>query len=141
MIGFALVCALMGPSQMLNLPLNLWLIISSFPIMGIFQVFVFIPIIPEMIERLQVKLEITEGRDEFLDAMLNDRCNDAYGLVYALSMFLSPLIGSALQTSYGQRATCDILMIGNLCVAVILLVFNCGPFVFQENRVFKGKLE
>lgn len=31
-------------------------------------------------------------------------------------------------------------MITNLVISAILLVFNCGPFVFQENRRFKEKL-
>jgi len=102
MIGFAVACALLGPCNYLGFDSkNYWLQVASFPILGIWQVFVFIPIIPEMIERLQVKLEISEGRDEFLDAMLNDKCNDAYGLIYASSMFFSPLIGSALHTAYG----------------------------------------
>lgn len=73
--------------------------------------------------------------------MLNDKCNDAYGLIYASSMFVSPLVGSILQTGYGQRVTCDILMIGNLIVGVFLLIFNCGPLVFKENREFRTKLE
>lgn len=43
---------LMGPSKLLNIPVNKWIIISSFVPLGICQVFVFIPIIPEMLERL-----------------------------------------------------------------------------------------
>ena len=78
---------LLGPSSLLGLPEIVWLPIAAFPLMGIFQVFVFIPIIPEMIERLQVELNIVEGEDEYIDAQLNDKCNDAYGFVYAFSMF------------------------------------------------------
>ena len=52
---------MMGPSSFFDLPNNYWLVVSAFPILGFFQVFVFIPIIPEMIERLQVDLKITEG--------------------------------------------------------------------------------
>jgi len=35
-------------------------------------VFVFIPIIPEMLERLQVDLQISEGQNEEVDLALND---------------------------------------------------------------------
>jgi hypothetical protein len=49
-----------------------------------------------MIERIQVDLGITEGEDEEVDAALNDKINDAYGLIYALSNFLSPIIGTSL---------------------------------------------
>ena len=52
MIGFAGCMFLLGPSEILKFPDSVWLIIASQPPMGIFQVFVFIPIIPEMLERL-----------------------------------------------------------------------------------------
>ncbi len=64
----------------------------SFPLLGIFQVLVFLPIIPELIERLVVDLRIEEGRNEYVDTKLNDKCNDAYGLMFSLIMFLGPLI-------------------------------------------------
>jgi len=64
-------------------------------------VLVFIPILPEMIERIQVDLQIVEGKNEAVDATLNDKINDAYGLVYALSNFVSPIIGAALEKQFG----------------------------------------
>mmetsp|Transcript_31724 Transcript_31724/g.48628 ORF Transcript_31724/g.48628 Transcript_31724/m.48628 type:complete len:117 (-) Transcript_31724:253-603(-) len=30
---------------------------------------------------------------------------------------------------------------GDLSLAVLLFIFNCGPFVFRENRKFVAKLE
>ena len=131
---------LMGPSLILDLPMEVWLPISSFPLLGLFQVFVFIPIIPEMLERLQVSLEITEGEDEYIDAKLNDKCNDAYGFIYALSMFVSPLIGSWLYDQFGPRKTCDYVALANLGLGAFFLIFNCGIFVFSENRKFNEKL-
>jgi hypothetical protein len=82
----------LGPTQYLNLSLTgrdltitQALVSSSFFIMGIVQVFVFIPIIPEMLERMQVAYNIVEGEDEALDNSLNDIVNDAYGVFYAAS--------------------------------------------------------
>ena len=54
-----------------------------------------------MIERIQVDLQIIEGKNEAVDATLNDKINDAYGLVYALSNFVSPIIGAALEKQFG----------------------------------------
>jgi hypothetical protein len=48
--GFAMF--LFGPSYMLNIPDNMWYTISSFFFLGIIQTFFFIPLIPEMIERM-----------------------------------------------------------------------------------------
>ena len=131
---------MMGPSNMFEFPKSLTMIIAAFPILGFFQVFFFIPIIPELIERLQVSLEIAEGADEYIDMLVNDKCNDAYGFIFASSMFISPLVGSALYLQYGAGVTCDYVAILDFTWALILLFFNCGPHVFTENRKFNRKL-
>lgn len=131
---------LMGPSKFLDMPENKWIIIASFVPLGICQVFVFIPIIPEMLERLQVDLEIIEGQDPTLDGALNDKVNDMYGLIYALANFVSPLVGTSLFNLLGQQTTCDYVALFNFAYGVILFIFNCGPGVFSENRRFCAKL-
>ena len=96
----------------------------------------FIPILPEMIERMQVDLKIAEGEDEAVDTILNDKINDAYGLVYALANFLSPIIGAALEKKFGQQSTCDYIAYMNLSFGLVFLIFNCGVTMFSENKVF-----
>jgi hypothetical protein len=76
----------------------------------------------------------------YLDSQINDKCNDVYGLVYALSTFVSPLAGSALYNMFGPRLTCDYVAIMNIITFLILFIFNCGPFVYRENREFLAKL-
>lgn len=84
---------MMGPTPYLELSLDYGpdltiaqvLISASFTIMGLVQVFIFIPIIPEILERMQVAYNIAEGEDEALDNSLNDKVNDAYGLFFASS--------------------------------------------------------
>lgn len=56
----------------------------------------FIPIIPEMIERLQVDLDIVEGENELVDMKLNDQVNEAYTMLFAVATFISPLMGTGL---------------------------------------------
>ena len=109
--------------------------------MGIFQVFVFIPIIPEMIERIQVDLEITEGEHENVDLALNDQINEAYTLLYAFSNGVSPLIGAYMHDRLGARRTCDYVAYFNIGFGIISFIFNCGFFVFREDREFKKKLK
>lgn len=58
---------LFGPSMLLGIPDNEWFTISSFFALGIAQTFFFIPLIPEMIERMQVDLNIKEGENEELE--------------------------------------------------------------------------
>jgi len=92
-----------------------------------------------MLERLQVGLEVSEA-DEVLYGKLSDKVNDAYGFVYALSQFVSPNVGSAMQLSVGMRATFDYITLMDLLYALFLFIFNCGVFVVAENRRFVEKI-
>ena len=93
-----------------------------------------------MLERIQVDNDISEVSDGELYNALNDRVNDAYGLVYALANFFSPLVGSMLNRNFGQRSTCDYIFIFDMAFAVFLFVFNCGFAPFAENRKFLANL-
>ena len=112
----------------------------AFPVIGIFQYFVFIPIIPEMLERVTVELQAVEGQDPELDGAIYDKVNDAYGFIYALAMFIGPLIGGQMYTIFNGPKTSDYIAISNLFIGMILFIFNCGPFVFQEHKEFYKKL-
>ena len=90
----------------------------------------FIPVIPEIMERLQVANQISEIHDEVIFCQLNDKINDIYGFFYAVSQFISPIIGSKLYVLYGARSACDLVALMNVILGIIFFVFNCGPFVF-----------
>ena len=60
--------------------------------------------------------------------------------MYALSNFISPLIGSWVYTLVGMRAEFDWVSLSNVVFALILFVFNCGPFFISENNKFVEKL-
>jgi len=96
---------------------------------------------PEMLERLQVAYQIKEGENEYLDYRLNDICNDAYGLMYAVSVFFGPIIGGEMYVRFGSSKTCEILSIVDFIFGFIILYYNCGFDVFEENRQFQEKLK
>jgi hypothetical protein len=50
---------------------------------------------------MKVAFEITEGQYEAVDISLTDKVNDAYGVFYAGSQLISPIIGSELKTRLG----------------------------------------
>lgn len=85
-------------------------------------------------------MEVVEGEDEELDSAINDKVNDAYGFVYALAMFVGPLVGGVMADSVGERATSDYFAIMNIGLGILLFVCNCGPFVFGEHKSFNAKL-
>ena len=139
MIGFTVCALLMGPSELLGGLVedgSKWSIKVAFPLLGLMQYFVFVPLIPEMLERVQVDLNLVEGQDTHQLSVLNDKVNDAYGMAYALSQFVGPLIGGTLCDTFGPKETGDYIAGFNVVFALILFVFNCGPRVFSEDRIF-----
>ena len=93
-----------------------------------------------MLERLQVDLEVSEA-DEILYGKLSDKVNDSYGFMYALSQFVSPNVGSALDIGIGMRYTFDIACAMSLAYALFIFIFNCGIFFIAENKKFIEKFE
>ena len=86
-----------------------------------------------MIERIQVDLDIVEGENELIDMKLNDSVNEAYTMLFAVSTFVSPLIGTALYEIYGMPKVCDMIALFNFGLAAICFIFNLGPFYKSEN--------
>jgi len=139
-LWFGVTFVLMGPSLIFELPDGLWVMASSMIFLGAAMPFIFIPCIPEMMERLRAAYEIKEGEDSLNDDLLNDKVNDSFGTVWAIGTFISPLLGGRLYTSLGMRTTCDLAVAMNVFAIVVFLIFNCGLNVFEENRVFMCKL-
>lgn len=129
---------MLGPSDVFKLPDSKWLIIFSFPLSGFFQVFVSIPILPEIFERLVYELNINLGEDEVLDYALNDICSDLYAVVQSLAMIASPLIGGGIFTAFmdtsdpqailnhehDHRRVADIVLLLDIAVFLFLFFFN-----------------
>ncbi len=62
--------------------------------------FVFIPILPEIIEALYDKYNIKEGHDERVDGVISDKAAGLYGSFYSIGMILSPLLGSVIYDKF-----------------------------------------
>ena len=74
-----------------------------------------------------------------MDLVLSDVINESYVLIYAISAFVSPLIGGTLYMLYGMRKTFDIIAAVNIVYVVILFTFNCGLNVYKEDQIFSEK--
>ena len=77
---------------------------------------------------------IVEGQYEAVDVSLTDKVNDAYGVFYAGSQLVSPVVGSMIKTWFGATESCDIAAAFNLCFALCLFIFNGGPTVLSEDK-------
>lgn len=90
---------------------------------------------------MNVAFEISEGQYEAVDLSLTDKVNDAYGVFYAGSQLISPVIGSEIKTRLGAPQSCDVAAAFNLFFALVLFILNGGPSVLSENREMKKKLK
>jgi len=95
-LGCSIALALMGPSYYLGLPNYIWILILGQALQGGALGFVFIPILPEMIDAIYVKQGIIEGDDERVDGIISDKAAGLYGSFYSIGMIISPLLGSAI---------------------------------------------
>ena len=83
LIAFVLLAVsnfLMGPSYILHMPRELWIFFIGYAINGISQGFIFIPILPEVLEAVYFQRELVDGEDDLLDGVINDKAAALYGL-------------------------------------------------------------
>jgi TRAP-type mannitol/chloroaromatic compound transport system permease small subunit len=82
-------------------------------------------------------LKIPDHDKDKLDE-ISDRINDAYGFFYALSCFVSPVIGARMFEKLGRVKTADTMVIANLLFAMLLFLGN--PYTFEDEKEFKDNL-
>ena len=86
---------LMGPSYALSLTAYVSpLFFIGQGLNGFSQGFLFIPVLPEIMDAVYCKEKLVEGEDEVLDAIVADRSAGYYGLFYAAGTISAPLAGS-----------------------------------------------
>ena len=129
MVGYGFTCLLIGPSKFLNLPPNFWFICAAFPLLGAFNYFAFIPLIPEMLEAMQKKLGVVEGKDLEVDEKINDLVNDIYGFTYAFGNFVWPPLGAFLYMKLGGPETGDTIACINFTIGSVLITTYYGRSV------------
>lgn len=100
--GCAIAIAIMGPSYYLGLPNYLWILIVGQAMQGGALGFVFIPILPEMIDSIYVKQHLVEGDDERVDGIISDKAAGLYGSFYSIGMIISPILGSVIYENFKE---------------------------------------
>lgn len=92
-------------------------------------------------DRLQLKYQAKEGKDDHILYAINDKVNDCNSFGYALGCFLGPVVGSALADALkSPYMPGEIMFVLDILVVLFLFTFNCGFTVFQENHEFQKKL-
>ena len=133
---------LMGPSELIGFPDEIWLLYIGTGLIGLASGFVFIPILPEVIESVYINLQLVENSNKDTDNIINDKCAALYGLFYAIGAILSPLIGSIVYNHKSPgpgeqgdwKFTCDVFGIASAAYSIIFLVFNILPDIHNEKK-------
>jgi MFS family permease len=140
-VGCIISLILMGPSYYLGLPNQLWILIVGMGLQGASLGFIFIPILPEMIECLYDKHRLIEGQDERIDAVISDKAAGLYGSFYSIGMIISPLLGSAIfdaieehDQKFAFNKTCDMFALFTAIFTLFYFVFNVLPDYYSCRK-------
>jgi MFS family permease len=87
---------LYGPSELLGFPNKIYILIIGYFIMGVAQAFLYIPLVPEIIDSVIEKEEIIECECEQLDSAISDRAAALYGTFYSAGIISAPLLGAVV---------------------------------------------
>jgi len=138
-ISFAVIglsMGLMGPSKILMLPNNVYIILIGFITQGIVDPLLYIYAYPEAIDRFYHQYDLIEGQNKEFDAIISDKFGSLYTFVTSISCLVSPFIGSAVFEVYKYKTTMDINMLVMFGFSLIYLIFNCGLDFRCEHRTF-----
>ena len=143
--GFSLL--LLGPSYILHLPNQLWILVVGQALLGISLGFVFIPVLPEMIDSIYISQRLREGDDEWMDGVISDKAAGLYGSFYSIGMIVAPISGSAVYEYFKvfdedvpmeeKRAfnkTCDVFAAFTLGYAILYLLWNVLPDIRKDDE-------
>ena len=112
-----------GPSQILNLPENINLMIAGMAALGLSMSFIFAPILPEIMDAVQEKEQIGEN------SQLNDRASGLYNVSYGIGCMMAPIMGGILNQFYGYKTTCDIMAFSCLGFGIVYFFINVIPYI------------
>lgn len=158
----ALAIFITGPSYLIGLPNYLWIMLVGQALQGAGLGFVFIPVLPEMIDSIYIGQGLREGDDDRIDSLICDMAAGLYASFYSIGMIIAPILGSMVyehfkEEDYGlpigeKRAfnkTCDVFAMATLAYTVFYVLFNVLPdignnkkyqsymFIFHDESKFK----
>jgi hypothetical protein len=110
------------------LPNEVWIFLVGLGVVGAAQGFLFVPLMPEMIESYCDSYGIVEGENEQADEDISDRASGLYGTMYYTGMIISPITGSLIYQHFNSfNKTCDLFGILSFAFTVIYYIFNVFP--------------
>lgn len=113
----------------------------GFGLNGVAQGFIFIPLLPDALEAVFIKEEITEGKNEALDQLISDYGSGLYGTFFSTGQILAPIVGSAVYEAIDYRPTTDVMTAVCLFWCLIFFSFNVGFDIFKNEKEIHEKIK
>ena len=113
----------------------------GFGLNGVAQGFIFIPLLPDALEAVFIKEEITEGKNEALDQLISDYGSGLYGTFFSTGQILAPIVGSAVYEAIDYRPTTDVMTVVCLLWCLVFFSFNVGFGIFKNEKEIHEKLK
>ncbi len=111
----------MGPSVLFRLPANsLWLIGFGQALLGLFDPFILVFCLPEMIDLVEKKHPNLSKKEK---ARLADVTSSLLTFVLGIGQIAGPIFSAIFAQRYGFRLTCDVVAIACFCLGMVYLSF------------------
>ena len=99
------------------------ILMCGMAVLGFSCAWIFVPLMPEIIEAVQDKEQIQENED------LNDKASGLFNFSYAIGCLVAPILGGAFNELWGFRTTCDVMAMSSLVFGGIYFFINLLPFL------------
>jgi hypothetical protein len=98
-------------------------------------------LLPDALEAVFIKEEITEGKNEALDQLISDYGSGLYGTFFSTGQILAPIVGSAVYEAIDYRPTTDVMTAVCLLWCLVFFSFNVGFGIFKNEKEIHEKLK
>ena len=120
-----------GPSRLLGFNEYLPATVIGFIFLGAMEAFIFVPLMPLIIEAVLDKQTIDPAYEE----ALNDKASSIFQGAQAVGCILGPILGGLLNDHFEFQGTCDIMAITCLAYATIYFAVNVLPALRERREV------
>lgn len=133
---YFLATLLLGPSELLSFPNEVYIFMIGYFLSGVAQGFIFIPILPEVIDAVYTKTGAVEGEDVYFDGVVSDKAAGLYGSFYSLGLIIAPIVGSEVYKALDGdwNLTCDCFAFFAATFCLIFFLFNVLPDIMKDRK-------
>lgn len=133
---------------MLGIEQNLNMTVSGFIFLGGMEAFIFVPLMPILIESLLIDFKerntafkkLSEKDNEQIEELMTDKASSIFQGAQAIGCIIGPIMGGYLNDLYKFQTTCDVMAFTCLVYAGFLYIasFRKLPVAPKSTLKFKS---